>query len=73
NPKGLHSKVFCSFLEVDCHESIKTCKEIKVCEIADMNKVSTPYYNVNLDTDLILHDNNNLNEENQIKTNTIGK
>ncbi|CAG8778025.1 19657_t:CDS:2, partial [Racocetra fulgida] len=47
-------------------------KMIKVCEIADMNIATTPHYNVNPDTDLILHDNNNLNEENQIKTNTIG-
>ncbi|CAG8783407.1 27407_t:CDS:2, partial [Dentiscutata erythropus] len=70
--KGLYSKVFCSFLEVDCYETIKTCKRIKVCEIANMNIAKTLYYNVNPDTDLILHNNNNLNEENQITTNIIG-
>ncbi|CAG8499933.1 12595_t:CDS:2 [Dentiscutata heterogama] len=58
---------------VDCHETIKTCRGIKICEIADMNLVKTPYYNINPDLDLNFHDNNNLlNEENQIKTNTIG-
>ncbi|CAG8810775.1 32946_t:CDS:2, partial [Racocetra persica] len=45
----------------------------KVCEIANMNIVTTLHYNVNPDTDLILHDDNNLNEENQIKINTIGE
>ncbi|CAG8560455.1 16633_t:CDS:2, partial [Racocetra persica] len=71
--KGLHSKVFCLFLEVNCHETIKTCREIKVCEIANINIVTTPHYNINPDTDLILHDDNNLNKENQIKINTIGE
>ncbi|CAG8528786.1 13461_t:CDS:2, partial [Dentiscutata heterogama] len=69
--KKLHSKVFCPFLGVDCYETIKTCR--RICEIANMDIVKTPYYNVNPNTDLILYKNNNLNEENQIKINTIGE
>ncbi|CAG8758510.1 9126_t:CDS:1, partial [Dentiscutata heterogama] len=63
-PKELHSKVFCPFLEEDCQKTIKTCRGIKVCEIANMDIVKTLHYNVNPDTDLILHENNDLNEEN---------
>ncbi|CAG8822517.1 24001_t:CDS:1, partial [Gigaspora rosea] len=71
--KGLHSKVFCPFLGVDCHETIITCRGIKGCEIANMDIAKTSHTNVNPDTDLILHNDNNLtNEEDQIKINTIG-
>ncbi|KAF0537647.1 hypothetical protein F8M41_008313 [Gigaspora margarita] len=36
-----------------------------------MNIAKTPHYNVNPDTNLFLYNDNNLNEENQIKINTI--
>ena len=69
-PKGLHSKVFCPFLGVDCHE---TCRGIKVCEIANMEIAKTSHSSINPNTDLILYDDNNLiNEQDQIKINTIG-
>ncbi|CAG8809827.1 29016_t:CDS:2, partial [Gigaspora margarita] len=73
-PKGLYSKVYCHFLGVDCHETIKTCRGIKVCEIANMEIAKTSHSSVNPNTDLILHDDNNLiNEQDQIKINTIGE
>ncbi|CAG8471752.1 31589_t:CDS:2 [Gigaspora margarita] len=67
NFSGLHRKVFCPFLGVNWHKTIKTCRGIKVCERTNMNIAKTPHYNVNPDTNLFLHNDNNLNEENQIK------